>query len=82
MAGPVGGDDAIDDVVQIELGGVDEFGGRRAVREHLGIEIAARVEDDVGAGQQSRGPHRQQVGGTRAGTDELHSPVVIHRPEV
>ncbi len=70
-ARPMRGDDAAHDRVQIQVGGVDEVGRLRAVREHRRVQVAARVEHHVGAGQQPGGPHRQQIRRARAGADEL-----------
>lgn len=67
----MGGDQFGGDPVQVEVLGVDQDGTGAGVSEHLGIEIGARVEHQVGGGQQPDGPHRQQVGGPRPGTDEV-----------
>jgi len=49
-----------------------QFGARPgAVQDRLRHECV--VEDRIGGLQQSRGPHRQQLGVARSGPDEVHA---------
>jgi hypothetical protein len=61
-----------DDLVQGEVGGVDQPGIRRAVREHLGGDEAAGVQAHRALRKQSLRPDGDQVSGTRAGADEMN----------
>ena len=65
-------DDASDDLVEVQVLGVDQFGCRRAALQDVRLEIATRVQDGVGRFEQPDRPDGQQIGGARPGPDELH----------
>ena len=60
------------DLVEVEVLGVDEVGIGADVHEEPLVEIGARIEHDVGIGQQRSGAEGQQVGRTGTGPDEVH----------
>ena len=62
----------LDDGVQVQIFGVDQFGGRLAVRKDVCVEVTAWVEDHLGLGEHPGGTHRQQIRGAGAGADEVH----------
>ncbi len=64
-----------DDLVQVELRGVDQAGVRRALGQQFARHEAARVQADGGGGQGPGTAHRDQVGGAGARTDEVHGHV-------
>src|SRR5690606_27593426 len=40
--------------------------------QDLGVEVCAGIEHHLGLGQQTRRPHREQVGGAGTGADEVN----------
>ena len=61
-----------DDLVQGQVGGVDQPRARRAVREDLGRDQAPGVQAHRAPRQQALRPDGDQVGGARAGPDEMN----------
>ncbi len=66
-----GPDQGRDDLVEVEVLGVDELGARRAVREHLVVEVGPGIEADLRLLEQAHGPQGEQVGRAGAGPDEV-----------
>ena len=61
-----------DDLVQGQVGGVDQPRARRAVREELGRDEAAGVQAHRALRQQALRPDGDQVSRARAGADEMN----------
>jgi hypothetical protein len=61
-----------DDLVQGQVGGVDQPRARRAVREELGRDKAAGVQAHRALRQQALRPDGDQVSRARAGADEMN----------
>jgi len=60
-----------DDLVQGQVGGVDQPGTLRAVRQQLLRDEAAGVQADLAPLDEALAADRDQVGGARPRTDEV-----------